>query len=391
MFGTKSQMIEPDRALPGRSESMPVPSATPCSAPAWCRRSPTGRPGPSSGWAASGVPRRSSGRSPASTPRPWGTPAGTHPTRPMKRCARGAPDTPRPSSSCSTPPWCPTRTCCAPSGNITTRRKACGKATTPAPSTAPRSTSPTTPSVLRPKRHATSIKRRSTPRAPRHHHRDRPRRRLLLRRGLPPAVPGQEPDGLLRARRHRRVLSDRAGLGGVNRPRPARPSILWPLRSGVCWTLATAEMPEDDHASSSPAPSDANGSAPKSRRIGALSSRALSEGSGSGEAARAPGSPEQSRGASQDGRGDDGRPIPDRAGALQTSRGSPAAQLIEATRAFVDRISAIDDEARPPRPYRPRRRPHQAYELGLRLLLNARSELGQRERMTGRDTGPCRA
>ena len=45
----------------------------------------------------------------------------------------------------------------------------------------------------------------------RDHHRDRRGRAVLLRRGLPPAVPGQEPERLLRARRHRRVLPDRHG------------------------------------------------------------------------------------------------------------------------------------------------------------------------------------
>ena len=40
----------------------------------------------------------------------------------------------------------------------------------------------------------------------RDHHRDRPRRRVLLCGGLPPAVPLQEPERLLRHRRHRRLL-----------------------------------------------------------------------------------------------------------------------------------------------------------------------------------------
>ena len=48
----------------------------------------------------------------------------------------------------------------------------------------------------------------------RDHDRDRRRADLLLGRGLPPAVPGEEPDGLLRHRRHRRQLSDR-GDGGL--------------------------------------------------------------------------------------------------------------------------------------------------------------------------------
>ena len=58
-----------------------------------------------------------------------------------------------------------------------------------------------------------------------HHDRVRPRRRrapLLLRRGLPPAVPREEPRRLLRARRHRRVLPDRGGhLDGHRRGRRA--------------------------------------------------------------------------------------------------------------------------------------------------------------------------
>ena len=41
------------------------------------------------------------------------------------------------------------------------------------------------------------------------HHRDRRRGRVLFRRGLSPAVSGEESVRLLRARRHRRVLPDR--------------------------------------------------------------------------------------------------------------------------------------------------------------------------------------
>ena len=45
----------------------------------------------------------------------------------------------------------------------------------------------------------------------RDHHRDRAGGRLLLRRGLPPAVPREEPRRLLRHRRHGRVLPGRRG------------------------------------------------------------------------------------------------------------------------------------------------------------------------------------
>ena len=43
----------------------------------------------------------------------------------------------------------------------------------------------------------------------RDHDRDPRRAGVLLRRGLSPAISGEEPDGLLRARRHRRVVPDR--------------------------------------------------------------------------------------------------------------------------------------------------------------------------------------
>ena len=48
--------------------------------------------------------------------------------------------------------------------------------------------------------------RRGRPRG--HHHRDRSGARVLLRRGLSPAVPREEPGRLLRHRRHRRRLPD---------------------------------------------------------------------------------------------------------------------------------------------------------------------------------------
>lgn len=48
-----------------------------------------------------------------------------------------------------------------------------------------------------------------------HHHRDRRRPALLLRRGLPPAVPGEEPQRLLRPGRHRGVP---AGLTTIPPP-----------------------------------------------------------------------------------------------------------------------------------------------------------------------------
>ena len=103
-----------------------------------------------------------------------------------------------------------TRRCSRCSGRATTRPRACGRATTSAPSTA-RGSTPSTPE----QRAAAEASRdayqaRLTAAGLRaDHHRDRRRAAVLLRRGLPPAVPGQEPRRLLRHRRHRRELPDR--------------------------------------------------------------------------------------------------------------------------------------------------------------------------------------
>ena len=114
------------------------------------------------------------------------------------------------------PKQIPTRSCSRRSGRATTRRRACARATTSAPSTAPASTSSTRRSAAprRPRR------RPMTRRLPASgygadHDRDRRRRPVLLRRGLPPAIPRQEPERLLRARRHRRRLPDRDGRRGL--------------------------------------------------------------------------------------------------------------------------------------------------------------------------------
>ena len=122
----------------------------------------------------------------------------------------------------------PTRRCSRPSGRATTRRKACARATMSAPSTAPAST----PS--RPRRSKAAEASKAMYEAELKKKGYRPvtteivdARRILFRRGLSPAVSGQEPVRLLRARRHRRVVPDRhrrqagdglsAGLSGRNR------------------------------------------------------------------------------------------------------------------------------------------------------------------------------
>ena len=76
----------------------------------------------------------------------------------------------------------------------------------------------------------------------RDHDRDRRRAAVLLRRGLSPAISGEEPDGLLRARRHRRVLPDRNRCrrrGALNRS--ARMEYRRAAHSGpLCFTDGTA-------------------------------------------------------------------------------------------------------------------------------------------------------
>jgi len=65
-----------------------------------------------------------------STRPPWAMPGASRRTRPTRRCARDALDTPRRCWSCSTRPRRATRTCSRSSGRRTTRRRVCARATT---------------------------------------------------------------------------------------------------------------------------------------------------------------------------------------------------------------------------------------------------------------------
>jgi hypothetical protein len=131
--------------------------------------------------------------------------------------------------------------CCRCSGRATTRRRACARATTSAPSTAPGSTCSTprsAPPRGRPGRVRAAPGRR---RLRADHHRDRRRAGLLLRRGLPPAVPAQEPGAATAGtRRHRRVSrSWRATV--VNPARPPMPRAQAPM--GRAGHLRPAAVP----------------------------------------------------------------------------------------------------------------------------------------------------
>ena len=105
---------------------------------------------------------------------------------------RAGPATPRRCWSPSTRPRSPTPTCSRSSSRSTTRPRGCARATTSAPSTAPGiyfandAQKATAEMALRGLRRGPARRR---PRAD--HDRGRAGRALLLRRGLPPAVPAQ--------------------------------------------------------------------------------------------------------------------------------------------------------------------------------------------------------
>ena len=140
------------------------------------------------------------------------TPAARTPNPTYQRGLLAAgPATTRSCSSPMTRGRSATRPCSRPSGRATTRPRACARATTSAPSTA-RASTPSPPSsaaaaeasrgAYQERLTAAGLGRITTEIV------DAPA--VLLRRGLPPAVPRQEPRRLLRHRRHRRELPDRA-------------------------------------------------------------------------------------------------------------------------------------------------------------------------------------
>ena len=117
-----------------------------------------------------------------------------------------------------------TTPCSRCSGSITTPPRACGRATTWARSTARPSTPTSAAQLEAAERSAAAFgERLAAAGYGADHHRDRRGLDLLLRRGLPPAVPGQEPERLLRAGRHRRLLPDRAGHRRVSPAGRSRP------------------------------------------------------------------------------------------------------------------------------------------------------------------------
>ena len=213
MFKKSLTMPGPGEALPGRADADPhrqdpFRQRPPAQGAVSGRRSRWR----CSGLAVSGAPSANSGSlATASSSRRSAMPAARRRTRPTRKSARGAPATTR---------WCwwstirrrsPTSSCSRRSGKTTTRRRACARATTSARNTAPASTC-STPRSARPPRRRKAMYEKALA-AKRYgpittEIIDAP---VLFRRGLSPAISRQEPDGLLRARRHRRVLPDRHG------------------------------------------------------------------------------------------------------------------------------------------------------------------------------------
>ena len=169
------------------------PRATSCSAPRSCRPSPRAWSSRWWAWAASGAPSGSSGRPRASTRPPSATPAGTRPTRPTRRSAPGAPGHNEVVRVVFDPAVTTLRGHPASaSGRATTPPRACARATTSAPSTARASTSysdaqreiaEASPDAYQQRLDEAGYGPITTEIVP--------AARLLLRRGLPPAVPRQ--------------------------------------------------------------------------------------------------------------------------------------------------------------------------------------------------------
>ena len=224
IFGTKSRMVEPEKALPGRAD--PIPTSTTHDVLGTPLKPPVpGAPArpPSSAWAASGAPSASSGRRPASTPPPSATPAATRRTRPTRRPARGRTGHTEAVLVVFDPAqityeeilkrfW---------ENHDPTQGNRQGNDVGTQYRSAIYTTSPEQAATVEASKAAFQERLLRAGLRP-DLDRDRRARRVLLRRGLPPAVPLEGAQRLLRPGRHRRLLPDRPRnpLAGRRTPHP---------------------------------------------------------------------------------------------------------------------------------------------------------------------------
>ena len=192
LFRTKHSSIPTaDEALPGRDErcrARAARGARPPLLPPFPDGSSTCR----WAWAASGARRGSFWQTPGVYTTAVGYAGGPTPNPTYREVCSGRPGTPRWCWSSSTRQAVGDRASCGSSGRATIPPRACGRATTPAPSTGRRSTGAR-------RRSATLRSPRETPTRRRWPANGRGQitteiaeaRAVLLRRGLPPAVPGE--------------------------------------------------------------------------------------------------------------------------------------------------------------------------------------------------------
>ena len=213
MFGRdKSRLVDADDALPGRADAMPVPAAHHVNGATLGPDFPEGIETAVFGMGCFWGAERKFWELDGVSPPPWATPAATRPTPPTRRPARGRTGHTEVVLVAYDPAKVAYETLLATfwenhdptqgmrQGNdrgtqyrsaIYSHRRRSGPL------------AEASQDALPGRAHGGRLRR--------DHHRDPPGRRgaVLLRRGLPPAVPVQEPDGLLRHRRHRRPLPGR--------------------------------------------------------------------------------------------------------------------------------------------------------------------------------------